>query len=89
MTDTPLHRAARALMKSQSGVDDFDALDDEMQASLLDDVRAVLEALREPSPLMLTSAAYTLAGVTKEANEANEQEAWRIFRRMIDAALSE
>jgi len=43
MTDTPLHRAARALMKSQSGVDDFDALDDEMQQGLLDDVRAVLE----------------------------------------------
>jgi len=43
MTDTPLIRAARALMLSQSGVDDFDALDPEMQAGLLDDVRAVLE----------------------------------------------
>ena len=42
MTDAPLHRAARALMKSQSGVDDFDALDDEMQKGLLDDVRAVV-----------------------------------------------
>ena len=87
MIDTPLQRAARALMKSQSGVDDFDALDDEMQKGLLDDVRAVLEALREPSKAMIVE------GVA-ERHEQGVPEAWslateNIWRAMIDAALSE
>lgn len=49
MTDTPLTRAARALVLSQSGVDDFDALDEEMQQGLVEDVKAVLGAFREPA----------------------------------------
>ena len=80
MTDTPLRRAARALMKSQSGVDDFDALDDEMQASLLDDVRAVLGQLREPSEAMIA------CGAQNEGSEVGAVIAWQ---DMIDAALSE
>jgi len=78
LTETPLYRAARALMKSQSGVDDFDALDDEMQKGLLDDVRAVLAAVREPSEAMWD------AGF--EIYPKYQEEHWQA---MIDAALAE
>ena len=79
MTDTPLHRAARALMKSQSGVDDFDALDDEMQASLLDDVRAVVQALWEPSDAMIAAAQDNVT-INHPAD---------VWPAMVDAALAE
>ena len=79
MTDTPLRRAAQALMKSQSGVDDFDALDDEMQASLLDDVRAVLKAMWEPSDTMI-DAARDFVTINHPAD---------VWPAMIDAALAE
>ena len=79
MTDTPLHRAARALMKSQSGVDDFDALDDEMQAGLLDDVRAVLQAVWEPSDAMI-NAARDVVTINHPAD---------VWPAMVDAALAE
>lgn len=43
-----IDRAARALALAESGVDEFDALDDAMQDTLRENVRAVLEAIREP-----------------------------------------
>lgn len=49
MTDTPLRRAARALAKHQSGVDDFDSLDEALQDALIEEVRVVLREVREPS----------------------------------------
>lgn len=83
MTDTPLRRIARALVKSQSGVDDFDALDAEMQDSLLRDARAVLEAIREPSEAIMDAGADVI-GSTLALHDGPE-----IWRAMIDAALSE
>ncbi|MHB9879070.1 hypothetical protein ACSMXM_05350 [Pacificimonas sp. ICDLI1SI03] len=44
---TPLDRAARALAKAQSGTDDWDALDAELQDKLRDEARAVIEAFQE------------------------------------------
>jgi len=81
MTDTPLHRAARALMKSQSGVDDFDALDDEMQAGLIEDVKAVLDELFEPSDQMI------LVGVGELSDNPDPKEAIkRAWQEMLKAA---
>jgi len=88
MTDTPLHRAARALMKSQSGVDDFEALDDEMQAGLLDDVRAVLEAVKEPSKRMQSDGAFRIFR-GERITEDDLSIARHAWRAMIDATLSE
>lgn len=51
--------------------------------------RIAIEEMRDPDEAMLQAAAYAMPGVTKEANEANEREAWRLFRTMIDAALGE
>ena len=79
MTDTPLRRAARALMKSQSGADDFDALDPEMQSGLLDDVRAVLQAVWEPSDAMIAAAQDTVT-INHPAD---------VWPAMVDAALAE
>jgi len=88
MTETPLHRAARALMKSQSGVDDFDALDDEMQKGLLDDVRAVLSAMREPNEVMIEAAWYNLPSLYDQ-DVKNSKAFAEQFAAVIDAALSE
>lgn len=79
MTDTPLRRAARALMLSQSGVDDFDALDPEMQAQVLKDVAAVLQACWEPSDAMIL-AAQDVATINHPAD---------VWPAMIDAAIAE
>jgi hypothetical protein len=49
MTDTPLIRAARALSKHQSGVDDFDSLDEALQDALIEGLRVVLGAVRVSS----------------------------------------
>jgi hypothetical protein len=58
---TPLDTMARALTLSQSGADCFDALDEAMQESLRENVRAVLAALREPSEEMLKVGAFHMA----------------------------
>ena len=92
MTDTPLHRAARALMKSQSGVDDLDALDDEMQKGLLDDVRARIRALMEN----VTARIAAGPNVEKNGDDAEQIRLVEIalskdavMAAMLDAALSE
>jgi hypothetical protein len=79
MTDTPLIRAARALMKRRSGVDDFERLDEEMQAELLGDARAVLEAVWEPSDAQISAAQDTVT-INHPAD---------VWPAMIDAALAE
>lgn len=52
MTATIIELGARALAKSQSGVDEWDSLDEAFQENLKDHVRAVLGAMREPSEAM-------------------------------------
>jgi len=90
MTDTPLRRAALALMQSRGGAGEFDALDDKAMASLIQDVRAVLEALREPSKLMVEAGAEIVKNVhVEESDEAFASDAVNTWRYMIDAALSE
>lgn len=79
MTDTPLRRIAKALMKLRSGVDDLENLDDEMQASLIEEARVVLQAIWEPSDAQI-QAARDAVTINHPAD---------VWPAMIDAALSE
>jgi len=90
MTDTPLRRAALALMQSRGGVGEFDGLDEKTRNGLLQDVRAVLAAVREPSQLMVEAGAEIVKNVhVEESDEAFASDAVNTWRYMIDAALSE
>jgi hypothetical protein len=98
MTDSMIERATRALAKSQCGVDDLDGLDEEMQAKLREDVRAVIAAMREPSAAILQAMRDT---VPVDGHEWDYLETERLsngmvldapgdhWRAMIDAALTE
>ncbi|AOR76585.1 hypothetical protein [Novosphingobium resinovorum] len=74
-----IERAARELAKKQSGSDDWDALDAELQRELKDEVRAVLQAVREPSDAMKQVAVSFGQAVYPED----------FWVEMIDAALAE
>lgn len=76
-----LERAALALANSQGGpIDSLDELDDAFRAGLIEDVRAVLKAIREPSPEML---AVDPVGPTGSFFMED------VWQGMIDAALAE
>lgn len=89
---TPLDRAARALCVAQSGCDDYDALDEAMQATLKENVTAVLRAVREPSERMSDAGAYegewsdTVWDEKPEARRAYSEGVWQV---MIDTAIEE
>lgn len=90
MIDTPLIRAARALALAQSGVDDFDALDAGLQAMLVENVRAVLLAVREPTEHMTSAGTEIVQNVhAEESDIAFRSDAANVWRFMIDAALGE
>jgi hypothetical protein len=78
MTDTPLIRAARALALSDSGEDCFDALDPAMQEKLVESVRVVLGAVREPSEAMIEAANVADRGMMPWTGQ---------YQAMIDALI--
>ncbi len=78
-----IERAARALAKSESGSDDWDGLDEGVQQKLLANVRAVIEALREPSPEMIEDLLLTEAGGGIDTLKVSDT--WQV---MIDALLA-
>ena len=87
---TPLERAARALYRSAPH--DFDPNqmgEDATWPDLIEHVRAVLTAIREPSEAMI-SESHTTQGehwfATEEYAAEYVREDWA---RMIDAALNE
>lgn len=86
MTDTPLTRGVRALMLSQSGVDDFEVLDVAMQEGLLDGVRAVLAANRKPDDAMIATGK---AALLQSHGRSTDIDLIVIWERMIDAAISQ
>lgn len=75
-----IERVARAMARER-GLEQWHAMEDL--------ARAAIEAMREPTPLMLDVADYAMPGVTKEASEANQRKAWELWRKMIDAALAQ
>lgn len=94
---TPIERGARALALSQSGVDEWDALDEAFQENIKDHVRAVLQAVREPSKTMLDKgidAAEEVEDWTSDSFQTYRVDSASdmplpVWRAMIDAALSE
>lgn len=91
MTDTPITRAARALMQVRSGVTDLEALDDEMQAQLLAEARAVLQAVRQPTAPMFRAADDAYANRTNTTGNVVlfDEDYTTIYTAMIDAAIAE
>lgn len=84
-----LDKCARALAHSQCGEDCFDALEPEAQEGLRENVRAVLQAIREPSEAMIA------AFVDKALHDdVLSHGGWPGYARdqwkaMVDAALAE
>jgi hypothetical protein len=88
MIETPLLRAARALMKAHSDVDDLESLDADTRASLLEDARAVLTAVRTPSAPMFRAADEAYANRADATSNVVlfDEDYTTIFTAMIDAA---
>jgi hypothetical protein len=85
-----IERAARALAKAQSGVDDWDALDEAFQANLVDHVRAVLRAIREPSESLKVAGSREGGWADwYDTDAGTEEQASNVWQAMIDAALVE
>lgn len=86
---TPLERAARALYRT----DDFDPHqfgEDRLWPDLVDYVRLVLHAIREPSEAMLDAGSEIVRSVRQaESDFAVQDDAKSAWRSMIDAALEE
>lgn len=83
---SPIEKGARALALSQSGVDEWDALDEAFQENLKEHVRAVLEALREPSEGMVDAAHLAIG---RNQGPASHFDCRIGFIAMVDVALSE
>lgn len=87
---TPLERAARALFKRDPGpygdCVDWAIEQDFGWCDRVDDARAVLQAIREPSEHAMDCGAYRLPGIDAAAKQAKARD---VYRAMIDAALEE
>jgi hypothetical protein len=88
---TPLHRAARALVLKESGSDGFDAMAPELQERAIESVKAVLQAIREPSEGMHDAAQTSEAlSWTAAPGEGLDAVHWDFaWQAMIDAAIAE
>jgi hypothetical protein len=87
---TSLERGARALAFAETGIDEWDQLDDDFQEMLKETVRAVLVALREPDSRMKHVGAQVVMDVgSREATTELEGRAAMVWRHMISAAVAE
>jgi len=85
---TMLENAARALAKVRSGVDDYDALDDELRADLKAEGRAMLLPLRDPTDNVTSAGAEIIRNVRQgESDAAFQSDAANTWRFMIDAVI--
>jgi|TARA_R100000501_G_scaffold10060_1_gene19702 hypothetical protein len=79
---TQLERAARALAKVQKGTDDWESLDEQLQQTLKDQVRAVLEAIRIPSYIQTRAGQHTADLITETRTSS-------VWQTMVDVILTE
>ena len=93
MAETMIERVARALRDEiASPTSDGEwVLEEGFRSAehFTDLARTIVASMREPIALMMENAAYAMPGVLGEHIDANQSEAWRLWRKMIDAALSE
>ena len=84
---TPLEKAARAMVKVESGEDCYDALDEAQQQAATEAFKAGLLAMRDPDPVMAAAGAQVVRKVhSEDGHEAFEGDAANVWRAMIDAA---
>lgn len=100
---TPLERAARALYKSRNEhieiigapfglkgyVPPFEELHPYSQRQYLDEARAVLQAIREPSEAMVSSAHHGIEFSDGLSESEYKDAPIACWQAMVDAALSE
>lgn len=87
---TAIDMAARALVAARGGADDYDGLAPARQAVLKGEVRAILQAIRDPSERMTGAGAEIIRNVHQgESDEAFRSDAANTWRFMIDAVLDE
>jgi hypothetical protein len=80
-----IERAARALVKAQSGVDQWEGLDAELQLQLIIEARTVIEAIREPSDLMALAGERLLGDDRCHSVDVGDmRDSWIV---MVDALL--
>jgi hypothetical protein len=85
---TMLDTAARALATARSGIDGYDALDEELKADLRQEVRDVLRSLRDPTNHVTSAGAEIIRTVRQgESDEAFQSDAANTWRFMIDAVI--
>ena len=84
-TQTPLERAARAAIEAECGMRGID-LGSPLWGKEI--ARAVLQAIREPSPLMIDKGGDLLSELDWNLH-TDCQRAEQMFGSMIDAALGE
>ncbi|MDF2639759.1 MAG: hypothetical protein K0R64_2743 [Novosphingobium lindaniclasticum] len=78
-----IERAARALAKAQSGSDEWEGLDGDLQSQLKAEALAVIEAIREPSGAMASAGEKLLGGQRGHSVDASDlRDAWVV---MVDA----
>lgn len=93
---TPLERAAQTLFETrreQLPCIAYPAISGEWEAQFrsvkdryVNEARAVLTAIREPSEHAMDSGAYRLPGIDTEAKQTKSRD---VYRAMIDAMLEE
>lgn len=87
---TAMEIAARALAAARSGAGDYDKLAPAQRLALRSEVRAVLQAIRDPSDRMTAAGAEIVRNVHQgESDQAFRSDAANTWRFMIDAVLEE
>lgn len=82
----PIERAARALVQSESGHDDWDCLGSELQDEVRSNVCAAFAAIRDATPSMLAAGEKFLCRQLGHAVAQEDlQKTWHI---MVDALLA-
>lgn len=82
----PIERAARALIHSESGHDDWDCLGAELQDEVRENVCAALAAVREATPKMLIAGENCLRKqIGRSISLDDVQKTWSA---MVDALLA-
>lgn len=88
---TMIERVAQAIYEDRNGrrCIPWNKLLAAHKAPYLSDVRAAIEAMREPSPKMLDEGFRALISGDDDALDTSTSDAIKCWRAMIDAALKE
>lgn len=84
-----IERAARALAKAQSGSDEWESLDGDLQSQLKAEALAVIEAIREPSEAMASAGEKLLGEQRGHSVDASDlRDAWVVMVEALNKGVS-